>query len=69
MFKSIYRVHEDVNVFELLYHLQMYEFSQFMAMTGYLPEGSICTSNAIAILSANEEQGEVTVSGKCILWG
>ena len=34
----------------------MYEFSQFMTMAGFLPEGSVCTSNSLACLAASEEQ-------------
>ena len=41
----------------------MYEFSQFMAMAGYLPEGSVCTSNTLTILAATDDGSKV--QGKC----
>ncbi|XP_038065710.1 uncharacterized protein LOC119735844 [Patiria miniata] len=37
---------------------RMYEFSQFMAMAGLLPKGSVCTSNPYTALAANEETTE-----------
>ncbi|XP_022100010.1 uncharacterized protein LOC110984295 [Acanthaster planci] len=33
---------------------RIYEFSQFMAMSGLLPEGSVCTKNSITVIAANE---------------
>ena len=34
-----------------------------MAMAGYLPEGSVCTSNTLTILAATDDGSKV--QGKC----
>ncbi|XP_038047644.1 uncharacterized protein LOC119721750 [Patiria miniata] len=46
---------------------RIYEFSQFIAMAGLLPEGSICTSNTLTVLAATEDQNKDDMGNACIL--